>query len=121
MNRNFFTFLAAFSLFLGVMIFTFVHSGALRYYGGDVVAIIFLYSVIMATLRPRAIIAAITACVIAIGIEVLQAFVTLPRTEFISLTLGSTFDPLDIIIYIISASLLVVATQYTEKNSSSFL
>jgi uncharacterized membrane protein len=105
-TRIVFGVLAVISLLFGFSIFLFVHSGFLRNYGGDIIAVTFLYSVLKATLRPKPIIAAAIVLAVAIGIELLQTIISFPHGAFASLTLGSTFDPLDILTYLLTVFVL---------------
>ncbi|MFA5946857.1 MAG: DUF2809 domain-containing protein [Patescibacteria group bacterium] len=100
--RTVFGVLAIISLLFGLLIFFFVHSGFLRNYGGDVVAVTFLYSLLRLTLSPKPKTAAGMVFAVAVFIEVLQALVSLPHSTVTTLTLGSTFDPLDLLAYFLT-------------------
>lgn len=116
-ERVVFGVLTATSLLFGLLIFCFVHSGFIRDYGGDIVAITFLYSLAVLLFRPKPMIAAAGVMAVAIIIEILQAIVSLPRSAAVDLTLGSTFDPYDILVYGATLlTLLSVDTLWKQKN-----
>lgn len=111
--------LACLSLVLGFSIF-FSHTGFLRNYVGDVVAVTFLYSIVQLTLRPKPIIAAAGVLAVAIIVEVLQAFVTLPHSPVTTLALGSTFDPLDLLTYFLTVTALYSLEIGSRSAASAF-
>ena len=112
-ERRVFALMAILSLLSGLLIFFFTHNGFLRNYAGDIVAVTFLYSLLRASLRPKARTAAIVVFAAAALIEVLQALVTLPHSAITTLTLGSTFDPLDILTYLLTAlAVFLLDTMY---------
>lgn len=109
-----------FSLVSGLLIFLFFHGGFLRNYGGDIVAITFLYSLAVLILRPKPVLTAVGVFTLALSIEFLQAFLSLPHSTFSTLVLGGTFDPLDILVYLGSTSVMGVFNLLFSKHSASY-
>jgi hypothetical protein len=118
--RASFAVLACASLLSGLAIFLFVHSGFLRYYGGDIVAITFLYSLAVLLFRSKPLIVATGVMAVAPFIEILQAVLSLPYSAVLDLTLGRTFDPLDILIYLGSTCMMAALHFLLSKRLSRY-
>jgi hypothetical protein len=118
-SRVFFGILAGVSLLSGLAIFFFVHHGFIRNYGSDIVAVTFLYSLTASVLRPKPWITALSVLIIALGIETLQALVSLPHSILATLTVGSTFDPIDLGVYCLTTALLSSLYTLWEKEHRS--
>jgi len=97
-----FTIIAILTFIVGMLLFLF-GTGFARNYLGDFIVIIFLYSLlsIFSTYSPLK--KTIFLFLFALGIEVIQAFVILPTGAITELTLGNTFDTLDILFYTLGA------------------
>lgn len=109
--RKIYLALSLLSLLAGLSIFFFASPGKfLRATGGDFIVVIFLY-LALKTLWPRqkALYAGLSVFIFAFCIELLQLLKIrqlIKGGSFADLTIGSTFDPLDILAY--AAGLLVV-------------
>ena len=84
-------------------------SGPLRTHGGDVLVVAWLYAGIRMVMMWSGAVSAVIVFLVALLIEVGQAAdfverIGLQETAATQLTLGSTFDPIDLIAYALGAS-----------------
>lgn len=95
---------AIISGFVGLLIFA-NGSGWIRNYGGDIVAIVFLYclmGIILPTLTPKQ--KTFSVLFIAVAIEIIQSLNLFDPGVSRDLILGATFDPIDLIFYAVTAA-----------------
>lgn len=89
---------------VGWMILFFGH-GWIRNYGGDAVVIIFLYATlggVFPHLHPKK--KALSIFLFALAIEIVQSFQLVNRSLVADATIGSTFDPIDIAVYVLATA-----------------
>lgn len=106
-NKNFFL-ISILTFVVGIVLF-FFSSGFIRNYIGDVVVVIFLYSLLSTFFKIRIQIKAAAIFLLAVFVELAQLFIQMPTNQIASITLGSSFDKFDIIAYIIG---LIIITLY---------
>ena len=98
--------LSVLSLLTGLLVFVW-GSGFLRIYGGDAIAIIFLYSFLGVTTPLEAVKKGTLVFFFGFFLELLQVILHGDAVIF-ELMLGQTFDPIDILIYLFTCLLLVL-------------
>ncbi len=113
---TFATTLSITSLVLGLVIFFTYGFGYsdIRFYGGDIVVILFLYGLLSFT-RLNTYVKLLLLLVLALAVEFSQLiFEPEPRNALEELTIGSTFDVVDIYMYLIGLFASFVLTKASE-------
>lgn len=110
-----FALISILTFIIGIVLF-FVSTGFVRNYLGDVLVVIFLYSLLSSFLDVRPVYKAVVIFVIALAIELLQLFLSVSENAAQQLILGSSFDPWDIIAYIIGLALIVGVNKKSRVN-----
>jgi hypothetical protein len=113
------------SILIGA-VFVLTYRGAywqyVRAYMGDwlIVQFIYLIARFWISVRWRYILA-IAILLFAIGIEIVQLLAagSIPRTFAMEITIGSTFDPVDVLAYILGVITVLVTEQYWKPKTKS--
>lgn len=95
------------SLFVGLTIF-FYGTGMMRSYGGDIVVVLFLYALVSLIVRSSPHKKALGVFLFACVVELFQLIGIDATTPLGQLTIGSTFDPFDLLAYGIGTYLAVL-------------
>ncbi len=108
--------LAAVLFLLLLIIAAFVHDAVIRPYGGDLLVVIFLYSLLRSFVKTGVKTAIFMVLLFAFGLEVFQAFpilkmMGLEENVAANIVLGNQFDWLDIISYSLGALLVFIVDQ----------
>ncbi|NOW97432.1 DUF2809 domain-containing protein [Mucilaginibacter sp. SG564] len=103
-------------LLLEAIIARYVHDNIIRPYGGDFLAVLFLYCLIKSFFNMPVLKAAIYALLVAYTIEVSQYFhlthlLGLQNSKIIRLLLGSSFSWMDILCYTCAFVLIIIIEQ----------
>lgn len=108
------------SLFVGIFVLVYRGPGwkPLRAHGGDVAIIPFLYFALGMVTRWSSSSRAWVVGSVALGVELLQALrLPVGRGLAVELTLGSTFDPLDLLAYAVGLALALAAEPFLRPQS----
>lgn len=118
-ERKIFAILAVMSCIVGLAIFFLVHGGVIRNYGGDAIAVTFIYSLLSSVFRFRPYVVAGMVWTVAILIEMSQLVIRAPNLAISSLAFGSTFDFIDIYVYTLTLLVIfIVHRLWLKKNQS---
>lgn len=121
-SRKKYYFLSALlSLGGGLLILLFFnYPGFLRYYGGDILIIFFLYSLLMTitSFRPASVLAAVLG--VAVILEALQAVhfndILSIQNEATRVALGTNFDWFDITAYLVTGIIISLTEYFFNSN-----
>ena len=119
-RRNYFL-LAIILFFIEVAIALFVRDVILRPYGGDVLVVIFLYCLLKAFFRislRNAVLGVLFLCFVIEGLQLfkLPERMGMEENMLFSTVLGSHFEWLDLLMYILGALLILFAEMVFKKD-----
>ena len=122
-NRTYFL-LAIILLIIEILIALFVHDTFLRPYGGDTLAVLFLYCGIRSFLRSPYLPAALFAWLFACFLEMIQStnllfHLGLQKNELANILVGNTFAWLDILAYTAGLLIIVIMEKFLPGGQKS--